>query len=42
LRQPVLLATPRSIVAVAPLEGFLHPQTELDTLGYDQPEVKCP
>ncbi len=41
LRQPVLLAAPRSIVSVAPLEGFLHPRSELDTLGYDQPETKC-
>ncbi len=41
LRQPVLLAAPRSLVAVAPVEGFLHPKTELDTLGYDQPETGC-
>ncbi|MGR8997588.1 MAG: ABC transporter substrate-binding protein [Gammaproteobacteria bacterium] len=41
LRQPVLLAAPRSLVAVAPIEGFLHPKTELDTLGYDHPETQC-
>jgi ABC transporter substrate binding protein (PQQ-dependent alcohol dehydrogenase system) len=41
LRQPVLLAAPRSLVAVTPIEGFLHPKTELDTLGYDQPESTC-
>ncbi|MGZ4998836.1 MAG: ABC transporter substrate-binding protein [Methylomonas sp.] len=41
LRQPILLAAPRSLVAVAPLEGFLHPKSELDTLGYDQPETGC-
>ena len=41
LRQPVLLAAPRSLVAIAPIEGFLHPKTELDTLGYDQPETAC-
>ena len=41
LRQPVLLAAPRSLVAAAPIEGFLHPKTELDTLGYDRPESKC-
>lgn len=41
LRQPVLLAAARSLVAVAPLEGFLHPKTELDSLGYDQPETLC-
>lgn len=41
LRQPILLAAPRSMVSVAPLEGFLHPKSELDTLGYDQPESTC-
>jgi ABC transporter substrate binding protein (PQQ-dependent alcohol dehydrogenase system) len=41
LRQPILLAAPRSLVAVAPVEGFLHPKTELDTLGYDQSESTC-
>jgi ABC transporter substrate binding protein (PQQ-dependent alcohol dehydrogenase system) len=41
LRQPILLAAPRSMVAVAPIEGFLHPKTELDTLGYDQAESGC-
>lgn len=41
LRQPILLAAPRSMVSVAPLEGFLHPKSELDTLGYDQPETAC-
>jgi ABC transporter substrate binding protein (PQQ-dependent alcohol dehydrogenase system) len=41
LRMPVLLAAPRSLVAVAPIEGFLHPKTELDTLGYDQAESHC-
>jgi len=41
LRQPVLLAAPTSLVTAPPLEGFLHPKNELDTLGYDQPETKC-
>ncbi|MDC9728503.1 MAG: ABC transporter substrate-binding protein [Methyloprofundus sp.] len=41
LRQPVLLAAPTSIVATPPLEGYLHPKNELDTLGFDQPEVHC-
>ncbi len=41
LRQPVLLAAPTSLVIAAPLEGFLHPTNELDTLGYDQPETHC-
>jgi ABC transporter substrate binding protein (PQQ-dependent alcohol dehydrogenase system) len=41
LRQPILLASARSAVAVAPIEGFLHPKTELDTLGFDQRESLC-
>ena len=41
LRQPVLLAAPTSLVTAPPLEGFLHPINELDTLGYDQPETQC-
>lgn len=41
LRQSVLLAAPRSLVSVAPVEGFLHPKTELDTLGTDEKESGC-
>ena len=41
LRQPIPLSHPRAIVALAPLEGFLHQRTELDTLGLDEPETKC-
>ena len=41
LRQPLLLSGERALVAVAPIEGFLHPQNELDTLGYDRPESLC-
>ena len=41
LRQPVLLAAARSLVTAAPLDGFLHPTNELDTLGYDQSESSC-
>ncbi len=41
LRQPVLLAAARSLVTAAPIEGFLHPESELDTLGYDEPESSC-
>ena len=41
LRQPVLLAAPTSLVIAAPLEGFLHPKNELDSLGYDQSETQC-
>jgi ABC transporter substrate binding protein (PQQ-dependent alcohol dehydrogenase system) len=41
LRQPIPLVHPRAMVAMAPLEGFLHPVSELDTLGRDQPETNC-
>lgn len=41
LRQPIPLVHPQSVVALAPIEGFLHHHTELDTLGLDQPESKC-
>ena len=41
LRQPVPLVHARALVAQAPLEGFLHPNTELDTLGVDAPETTC-
>ena len=41
LRQPVLLAAAHSLIAVSPIEGFLHPKNELDTLGFDQPESQC-
>lgn len=41
LRQPILLAWARAMVAVAPQEGFLHPITDLDTLGHDKGESTC-
>jgi ABC transporter substrate binding protein (PQQ-dependent alcohol dehydrogenase system) len=41
LRQPILLADGRMVISVSPQDGFLHPVTTLDTLGYDQPETKC-
>lgn len=41
LRQPIPLATEKALATLAPLEGFLHQRTELDTLGLDQPESKC-
>jgi ABC transporter substrate binding protein (PQQ-dependent alcohol dehydrogenase system) len=41
LRQPVILGTPKLPVTVSPQEGYLHKVTELDTLGYDQPESAC-
>ena len=41
LRQPILLAAPRSMVSVSPQQGYLHPVSELDTLGVDDSESTC-
>ena len=41
LRQPVLLATPETVIAVAPMPKFLHPKHYVDTLGADEPESEC-
>ena len=41
LRQPVLLSGPRSLVSIAPLEGFLHPRYYTDTLGFDRTDSRC-
>lgn len=41
LRQPIAVAHPRALVAQAPLEGFLHQTSELDSLGLDRPESSC-
>ncbi len=41
LRQPLLLSHPDGVVATAPMEGFLHPKNNLDTLGADAPETAC-
>ena len=41
MRQPVLVTTVRSLVSVAPEDGFLHRVTPLDTLGDDEPEGRC-
>lgn len=41
LRQPIPLVHPRGLVARAPFEGFLHPNTEMDTLGFDKPASEC-
>ncbi|MGE0117807.1 MAG: ABC transporter substrate-binding protein [Dongiaceae bacterium] len=41
LRQPILLATTRTLVSVSPQEGYLHEFSELDTLGYDRPDSGC-
>ena len=41
MRQSVQLVHAKAVVASAPIEGFLHAQTELDTLGLDSPNSKC-
>ena len=41
VRQAILLAAPYSVVADAPIEGFLHRTNQLDTLGDDEPESAC-
>ncbi|SDG24689.1 ABC transporter substrate-binding protein [Pseudomonas abietaniphila] len=41
LRQPIPVVQPRALVTTSPQDGFLHPGTELDSLGYDKPEVAC-
>lgn len=42
LRQPILLNTGSYAIAVAPIEGFLDPVNNLDTLGFDARETACP
>ncbi len=41
LRQPVLLHTYNAVIARAPIEGFLHKDNILDSLGIDQGESTC-
>ena len=41
LRQPLLLAHGNGLADLAPIDGFLHPRSTLDTLGYDEPESGC-
>lgn len=41
LRQPIALTSRAALVASAPLEGFLHQRSELDTLGLDLPDSAC-
>jgi len=41
LRQPIALAHHDAVVAMAPLDGFLHQRNELDTLGLDESESGC-
>lgn len=41
LRQPLALVHAQGLVSQSPQEGFLHPVSDLDTLGYDRSEVRC-
>ncbi len=41
LRQPILLVSPTSLVAVSPQRQFLHEHSYLDTLGFDKSESEC-
>jgi ABC transporter substrate binding protein (PQQ-dependent alcohol dehydrogenase system) len=41
LRQPVLLHTHDAVIARAPIDGFLHRTSTLDTLGVDEPLSQC-
>ena len=40
LRQPILLGTQTWVVARAPIEGFVHQENDLDTLGFDRNEIQ--
>ena len=41
MRQPIQLVHANAVVASAPVEGFLHAVTELDTLGFDTADTTC-
>jgi ABC transporter substrate binding protein (PQQ-dependent alcohol dehydrogenase system) len=41
LRQPILLGTSNAVVGLAPVEGVLHEDNTLDSLGLDEPEFTC-
>ena len=41
LRQPILLRTHNAVIGRAPLVGFLHPEENMDTLGFDRNDKKC-
>ncbi len=42
MRQTIpLIHAGGAVVNLAPLEGFLHPKTELDTIGVDESQAKC-
>lgn len=41
LRQPMLLATHNAVIERAPIQGFLHPTNNMDTLGFDKRDSRC-
>lgn len=41
IRMPVALIQPRALISTSPQAGFLHPISDLDTLGISKFEVKC-
>lgn len=41
MRMPITLSTYNAVIEAAPLEGFEHERTTLDTLGTDEPEHQC-
>lgn len=41
LRQPILITTSNNVVERAPLEGFIDPVNDLDTLGVPQSQSAC-
>jgi ABC transporter substrate binding protein (PQQ-dependent alcohol dehydrogenase system) len=41
VRQAVFLATPYAVAASAPVDGFLHRNNVLDTLGDDEADTPC-
>lgn len=41
LRQPMPVVNARALVELTPLDGYLHQETDMDTLGLDRPESAC-
>lgn len=41
MRMPITLSTADAVIDAAPIDGFEHQVTTLDTLGVDQPEFAC-
>lgn len=41
LRTPISLVQPRALISKSPQVGFLHPVTDLDTLGVAKYEMSC-